>query len=80
MADNGLVKDGLGSADAAASEQAKAGERRAFLRRAALAGLPVVLATVQAQTVWATTTKGSNGACAKSRLTSSSAFKNCIPK
>lgn len=43
--------------DAAESTTSVADEqRRAFLRRAALAGLPVVLATVKGRTVYAQTT------------------------
>lgn len=56
MADNGPMKDGL-TQDAttqASAEDSKVQERRDFLRRAALVGLPVVLATVRPRTAWAT--------------------------
>jgi hypothetical protein len=46
-----------------ASDSLEAAERRDFLKRAALVGLPVVLATVSSRTVWARSAQaGSAGA------------------
>jgi len=52
MADNTLPERDL-SATSSSSEDVKDDERRKFLRRAAIAGLPVVLATVRGRTVFA---------------------------
>jgi hypothetical protein len=52
MADNNLPNDHLPAASLAAGES-PAAERRAFLRRAALVGIPVLIATVPGRTVWA---------------------------
>lgn len=49
MVDNGPLKEGLSTATPADRGQ----ERRDFLRRASLIGLPVALATVRPRTVWA---------------------------
>jgi hypothetical protein len=49
-------------------------ERRAFLRRTALMGLPAVLASVRARTVWAQ--DGENKSCAASLGTSGCAERN----
>jgi hypothetical protein len=38
------------------------GSRRAFVKRAALVGLPVVLATIPSRTVWARPKAGKQGA------------------
>jgi hypothetical protein len=50
-----------GIPESGAGEQAKADERRAFLRRAVIVGLPVVIATVRPRTAWA---KDNNNASA----------------
>jgi hypothetical protein len=52
MADNTLPERDL-SATSSSIEDVKDDERRKFLRRAAIAGLPVVLATVRGRTVFA---------------------------
>ena len=52
MADNTLPERDL-SASSSSIEDVKDDERRKFLRRAAIAGLPVVLATVRGRTVFA---------------------------
>jgi hypothetical protein len=52
MADNTLPERDL-SAPSSSIEDVKDDERRKFLRRAAIAGLPVVLATVRGRTVFA---------------------------
>jgi hypothetical protein len=52
MADNSLPEHGLPEATAPTAEVSD-DERRKFLRRAALAGLPVILATVRGRTVFA---------------------------
>jgi len=52
MADNSLPERDLSEATSS-GEQVSDDERRRFLRRAALAGLPVVLATVRGRTVFA---------------------------
>jgi len=52
MADNTLPDHDLPEATAPTAEVSD-DERRKFLRRAALAGLPVVLATVRGRTVFA---------------------------
>lgn len=66
MADNGRMKDGLSEDSAPLSaEDLKVQERRRFLRRAAMIGLPVVVATVRPRTAWATPT-GSTGGCIQS--------------
>ena len=44
------------------SDSLEAGERRDFLKRAALVGLPVVLATVSSRTVWARSATARSGA------------------
>jgi hypothetical protein len=54
MADKGLPDQVLSD-----EQESIASERRAFLRRAALAGLPVLLASVRARTAWAQDTTGS---------------------
>ena len=43
------------------SDSLEAAERRDFLKRAALVGLPVILATVFSRTVWAQGQTGSAG-------------------
>jgi len=62
MADNTLPERDL-SAPSSSMEDVKDDERRKFLRRAALAGLPVVLATVRGRTVFA---GGQTASCAAS--------------
>jgi hypothetical protein len=62
MADNSLPDHDLPEATAPTAEVSD-DERRKFLRRAALAGLPVVLATVRGRTVFAS---GGVGSCATS--------------
>ena len=52
MADNTLPERDL-PASSSTIEDVKDDERRKFLRRAALAGLPIVLATVRGRTVFA---------------------------
>jgi hypothetical protein len=52
MADNTLPERDL-SASSPSNEDVKDDERRKFLRRAAIAGLPIVLATVRGRTVFA---------------------------
>jgi hypothetical protein len=54
MVDKGLPEQALSD-----EQESIASERRAFLRRAALAGLPVLLASVRARTAWAQETAGS---------------------
>ena len=54
-----------GSSDTASVRE----ERRAFLQRAALIGLPVVLATVRPRTVWAQEATGSSAASANPSTT-----------
>ena len=54
MVDKGLPDQALSE-----KRESIASERRAFLRRAALAGLPVLLASVRARTAWAQDTTGS---------------------
>ncbi|MCC7009089.1 MAG: hypothetical protein IT184_09755 [Acidobacteria bacterium] len=61
MAENSLPEE---TSNAVESERAEA-ERRAFLRKAALVGLPVVLATVRPRAVWAGGQHG-GGSCAAS--------------
>lgn len=56
MADNNLPE----RAALGLSEDELARERREFFRRAALVGLPVVLATVKSRTVWAQGTGASS--------------------
>ena len=63
MADNGRSRDGLSLAD----ESVRARERRDFLRKAGLIGIPVVLATVRPRSLWAQTETAS---CALSGGTS----------
>lgn len=59
------MKDGLSEDSAPASAgDLKAQERRHFLRRAAMIGLPVVVATVRPRTAWAT--PASTGGCIQS--------------
>jgi len=53
MADNSLPHHDLPEATAPTAAEVSDDERRKFLRRAALAGLPVVLATVRGRTVFA---------------------------
>jgi hypothetical protein len=62
MADNTLPERDL-SATSSSIEDVKDDERRKFLRRAAIAGLPVVLATVRGRTVFA---GGLTASCAAS--------------
>ena len=66
MADNTLPERDL-SAASSSIEDVKDDERRKFLRRAAVAGLPVVLATVRGRTVFA---GGGSASCAASLRTS----------
>ncbi len=67
MADNSLPDRGLPTEpDSTASRQLTIDERRRrFVRHAALAGLPVVLATVKGRTVFAQTSTASCPASAK---------------
>jgi hypothetical protein len=62
MADNSLPDRDL-SKPSSPTEGVSDDERRKFLRRAALAGLPVVLATVRGRTVFAS---GQTASCAAS--------------
>jgi hypothetical protein len=66
MADNTLPERDL-SAPSSSSEAVTDDERRKFLRRAAIAGLPVVLATVRGRTVFAA---GQTASCPASATTS----------
>lgn len=76
MADNGLSSDGLSPDEAASpTEAAQRSERRAFLRKAALVGLPVALATVNARTVWA---QAQGPSCAQSNSPSGCASINGV--
>ena len=60
MVDKGLPEPSLSSQTPAAEGAEKLdAQRRVFLRRAALAGLPVLLASVRARTVWAQDTSAS---------------------
>jgi len=61
MADNSLPDRDL--PESASSPEDVSDERRTFLRRAAIAGLPVVLATVRGRTVFAS---GLTASCAAS--------------
>lgn len=54
MADNIHDNEGF-PAEGAASDQAQMRERRAFLKRAAMIGIPVAVATVHSRTAWAQT-------------------------
>lgn len=67
MADKGLPNRGILSADNSEAA-ARVAERRAFLRRAALTGLPVMLASVRARTAWGQTHQSAS--CAGSLRTS----------
>jgi hypothetical protein len=70
MADKGLPDQVLSD-----ERESIASERRAFLRRAALAGLPVLLASVRARTVWAQDANGStNGSASPSSSTATTAL------
>jgi hypothetical protein len=71
MADNTLPERDL-SAASSSIEDVKDDERRKFLRRAAIAGLPVVLATVRGRTVFASQLTAS---CAASLGTSGCATR-----
>ena len=62
MADNSLPDHDLSEPTAPTAEVSDE-ERRKFLRRAALAGLPVILATVRGRTVFA---GGLTASCAAS--------------
>jgi hypothetical protein len=53
MADNNLPKNDLPTGEAPEASDASAAERRAFLRRAALVGIPVLIATVPGRVAWA---------------------------
>jgi len=53
MADNGHSND-----DLPLTEVSVVNERRAFLKRVALAGLPIALATVRPRTAWAQNGRG----------------------
>lgn len=57
MADNGLVHDDLEpkQTDTGSDNLNQSGERRAFLRKAAFIGVPVLIATVQPRTAEAWT-------------------------
>ena len=69
MVDKGLPEITLpGDRPRADDESTLAAERRAFLRRAAIAGLPVLLASVRARTVWAQDSGGSLTASANPSL------------
>jgi len=75
VADNRLPNPDLSSPGAGASETAtRVAERRAFLRRTALMGLPAVLASVRARTVWAQDDE--NKSCAASLGSSGCAERN----
>ena len=82
MADNGPSKDDLPLTDVSVAKQ-----RRAFLKRALLAGLPVALATVRPRTVWAApqdptkpgnTINDPNSSCSGSLGSSGCAARNGI--
>jgi len=62
MADNGRSHDGLSGS----APEARVNERREFLRRATLLGLPLALVTVRPPTVWAQTTATPSANCALS--------------
>ena len=65
MADKRLPEPTISSPATAGEDAEKLqAERRAFLRRAAVAGLPVLLASVRARTVWAQETTPSATASA----------------
>jgi len=53
MADNGLSSDGLSPDEVSPSAGTPQSERRAFLKKAALVGLPVAIMTVRPRTAWA---------------------------
>jgi hypothetical protein len=61
MADNSLPDRDLSKLSSAVEEVSD--ERRKFMRRAALAGLPIVLATVRGRTVFAS---GGTASCPSS--------------
>lgn len=66
MADNGPMKDGLSQNNGPASPPDSAmQQRRDFIKRAAMIGLPAVLATVRPRTAWAQA-KTSTQACIES--------------
>ncbi len=71
MADNGRTVDSLSKETA----ESPVKERREFFRRAALIGLPIALASVRAQTVWA---QQQGPSCALSIGTSGCAQRNGI--
>jgi hypothetical protein len=82
MADNGPSKDDLPLTDVSVSKQ-----RRAFLKRALLVGLPVALATVRPRTTWAgpqdphvpgNTINDANSSCSGSLGTSGCAARKGI--
>jgi hypothetical protein len=54
MVDKGLPEQALSD-----EQESLSSERRAFLRRAAMAGLPVLVASVRARTAWAQDTTAS---------------------
>lgn len=54
MADNGPMKDGLSQEEGPASPpESSMQQRRDFIRRAAMIGVPAVLATIRPRTAWA---------------------------
>ena len=66
MADNSLPNDNLPEAAATpavpgAAQSSAVNERRAFLRRAAMIGLPVVIASIPSRTAWAQPKKPAGG-------------------
>lgn len=68
MADNGPMKDGLSQQEGpASSHDSMMQQRREFIRKATLIGVPAILATVRPRTAWATVTQtGSTKACIQS--------------
>lgn len=53
MADKNLPQNDLSARAAAEARDASVAERRAFLRKAALVGIPVLIATVPGRVAWA---------------------------
>jgi hypothetical protein len=73
MADNGLPDPALFAQVGEVAASGSVAERRAFLRRAAMIGLPALLVSVRARTAWA---QAQGPSCAASLGTSGCAQRN----